>query len=101
MDSKTLEQILREEMQKYAGPGLNAHSYLTENEAESLYTVVDIADVRGQRIIGTVLLAHIVDERIVIELDHNNKLLVDALRGRGVPDEQIVLAYLGESAQSV
>ena len=42
MDSGTLKQILIEEMKKYAGEGLNAYSYLTENEAENLYTVVDI-----------------------------------------------------------
>ena len=93
MDARTLEQILIEEMQKYAGEGLNAYSYLTENDAEKLYTIVDIANVRGKRIIGTVLVARILDETIVIELDHNNKLLVDALKARGVPESQLVLAY--------
>jgi len=29
MDTGTLKQILLEEMQKYAGEGLNAYSYLT------------------------------------------------------------------------
>jgi len=94
MDTETLKQILTEEMQKYAGEGLNAYSYLTENEVENLYTVVDIANVRGKRIIGTVLVARLSDEKIVIELDHNNKLLVDALIARGVPEDQLVLAYL-------
>jgi len=93
MDTRTLKEILIEEMQKYAGEGLNAYSYLTENEVENLYAVVDIADVRGKRIIGTVLVARLQDDKIIIELDHNNKLLVDALKARGVPDNQIVLAY--------
>ena len=93
MDAGTLKQILVEEMQKYAGEGLNALSYLTENEAENLYTVVDIASVRGKRIVGTVLVARLQDDRIIIELDHNNKPLVDALIARGVSESQIVLAY--------
>ena len=93
MDAGTLKQILVEEMQKYAGEGLNAYSYLTENEAENLYTVVDIASVRGKRIVGTVLVARLQDDRIIIELDHNNKPLVDALIARGVSESQIVLAY--------
>lgn len=97
MDTGTLKQILMEEMQKYAGEGLNAYSYLPENDAESLYTVVDIANVRGKRIIGTVLVARMHDNKIIIELDHNNKLLVDALKGRGIPEDQIVLAYLDKS----
>lgn len=33
------------------------------------------------------------EHKIVIELDHNNKPLVDALKGRGIPDEHLVLAY--------
>ncbi|MEQ8674937.1 MAG: element excision factor XisI family protein [Aggregatilineales bacterium] len=97
MDTGTLKHVLIEEMGKYAGEGLNAYSYLTENEAESLYTVVDIANVRGKRIIGTVLVARVQDDKIIIELDHNNKLLVDALKGRGIPEEQVVLAYLDTS----
>jgi hypothetical protein len=93
MDSGTLKTILIEEMQKYAGEGLNASSYLTQNEAEEIYTVVDIANVRGNRIIGTVLVAHLHDAKIIIELDQNNKPLVDALTARGVPTEQLVLTY--------
>jgi hypothetical protein len=93
MDTRTLKQILVEEMQKYAGEGLNAYSYLTANEAENLYTVVDIASVRGKRIIGTVLVARLHDDRIIIELDHNSKPLVDALTARGVPKDQITLTY--------
>lgn len=93
MDTRTLKQLLIEEMQKYAGEGLNAHSYLTENDAEQLYTVVDIANVRGKRIIGTVLVARLENDKIIIELDHNNKPLVDALSARGIPSSQVVLAY--------
>lgn len=93
MDTKTLKQILTEEMQKYAGEGLNAYSYLTENETEKLFTVVDIANVRGKRIIGTVLVVRLDDAKIIIELDHNNKPLVDALIARDIPEEQLILAY--------
>lgn len=94
MDTRTLKQILLEEMQKYAGEGLNARSYLMENDVEQVYTIVDIARVRGKRIIGTVLLARLHDNKIIIELDHNNKLLADALIARGIPEEKLVLAYL-------
>jgi hypothetical protein len=94
MDTGALKQILIEEMQKYAGEGLNAYSYLTENEIENLYTVVDIATVRGKRIVGTVLVAQLHENNIIIELDHNNKLLADALTARGVSEDQLVLAYL-------
>ncbi len=97
MDTGTLKQILVEEMRKYAGEGLNAYSYFTENEAEKLYTIVDIANVRGKRIVGTVLVARLQENKVVIELDHNNKPLVDALLARHVPKGQIVLAYQNTS----
>ena len=93
MDTETLKQILLEEMQKYAGEGLNAYSYLTENEAEKLYTIIDIATIHGKHVVGTVLVAQLKNQNIVIELDHNNKPLVDALIQRGVPEQQILLAY--------
>lgn len=93
MDTGILKQVLIEEMRKYAGEGLNASSYFTENEAENLYTVVDIANVRGKRIVGTVLVARLQDDKVIIELDHNNKPLMDALMARAVPKDQLVLAY--------
>lgn len=93
MDTGTLKRLLIEEMRHYAHEGLNARSYFTTNETDDLYTVLDIATVRGQRIVGTVLVARIQDNKIVVELDHNNKPLVDALTARGVPIEQVVLAY--------
>lgn len=93
MDTKTLEVLLIEEMQKYAGEGLNAYSYFTANNAEKVYSVIDIATVRGKRIIGTVLVARLDNDRIVIELDYNSKPLADALLARGVSEDQVVLAY--------
>ena len=97
MDTQTLKQILIEELHKYTGEGLNARSYLTENEAEHLYSIIDIANIKGNRLVSTVLIARLQDNQIVIELDHNNKELVDALLARGVPKEQILLAYQSET----
>lgn len=93
MDTRTLRQILIAEMEKYAGEGLNAVSYLMQNATEDIYTVVDIATVRGKRIIGNVLVARLYEGKIIIELDHNNKPLVDALTASGIPEDRIILAY--------
>ena len=96
MDTATLKQVLLDEMRRYAGEGLNATSYLTQDETERLYTIVDIATIQGERLVSTVLIARIVDDQVVIELDHNNKELVDVLLARGVPRGQISLAYRGD-----
>ena len=55
MDTATLKEILLEELQGYTGEGLNDFAYLTTNEAEQIYTIVDIAQVRDKRLVGTVL----------------------------------------------
>lgn len=96
MDTITLKQILLEELDGYTGEGLNDYAYLTTNEVEQIYTIVDIASVRGKRLVGTVLVARLVNNQIVIELDQHDKMLVDALKARGVPEAQIVLAYRGD-----
>ena len=93
VDTPTLKQILIEEIKKYTGTGLNATSYFTENATEQIYRVIDMATIKGQRLVSTVLIARLQDNQIVIELDHNNKELVDALVSRGVPEDQIILAY--------
>jgi hypothetical protein len=93
VDTLTLKQILQEEMRDYAGEGLNAVSYLTVNEEQQLYAVIDFANIRGKRVVGAVLIARLVDDVIYIDLDYNNKMLVDALRARGVPENQMVLMY--------
>lgn len=93
MDTPTLRQILIDEMRQYAGEGMNAVSYLTISEDGCLYAVIDIAMVRGQQLVGTVLVARLVENRIFIELDRNDKPLIDALRARSIPEHQIVQNY--------
>ena len=97
MDTATLKHILLEELEGYTGKGLNDFAYLTANEVEEIYTIVDIATVRDKRLIGTVLVARLVNDQVIIELDRHDKLLVDALTARGVPESQIVLAYRGDA----
>jgi len=97
MDTATLKDILLEELQGYTGEGLNDFAYLTTNEAEQIYTIVDIAQVRDKRLVGTVLVARLAGSQVVIELDRHDKLLVEALQARGVPEDQIVLAYRGDA----
>ena len=97
MDTATLKRILLEELQGYTGKGLNDFAYLTTNEAEEIYTIVDIARVRDKRLVGTVLVARLANDQVIIELDRHDKLLVDALKARGVPESQIILAYRGDA----
>lgn len=97
MDTITLKQILLEELNNYTGRGLNDFAYLTTNEAEGIYTIVDIATIREKRIVGTVLIVRLVNNQVVIELDQHDKTLADALIARGVPESHIIFAYRGDA----
>lgn len=96
MDS--LAQIVREEVKKYAGSGRGANLILFPllDDENQTYSVVAVDYPTRHDIALVVVLARIVDGKVVIEEDTTDKKLVDALIQRGIRREQIVLAYEGE-----
>ena len=63
--------LARKNWKIYTGEGLNRLCLFDyANEAEQLYTIVDIARVRDKRsLIGTVLVARLANDQVIIELD--------------------------------
>jgi hypothetical protein len=98
-----LVEILREEVQKYAGGGRGANillfSLLDDNNLTYAVNAVDYPT--REQPAGVVVLARIVGDKIVIEEDMTDKKLIDALLQRGIPRDKIVLAYNGESYPQV
>jgi hypothetical protein len=92
----TLKQIVQKTMEGYAGEGLGGYAYLTTNRDNTVFTVIDISEVRGKREVYTSLAVRLVGQHVVVEHDDNNKPLVDALVQAGIPRNQITLAYAGE-----
>lgn len=97
----TLKQTVRDVVAGYAGKVLNGYSYLTQNEDGSVYTVVDVAQVKGKHISGVSLVVRIVDSKVIVERDQNDKVVVDALMQAGIKRENIILAYAGEDVPEV
>lgn len=96
MDS--LIDTLRDVMRGYAKKGLNGQGYYMENEEHNVFAVISLATMpKAQRIATAGLIVHVVNDKIIIERDMNDKILLDALLQAGIPREQIVLAYAGES----
>jgi hypothetical protein len=93
----TLKETLEHTMLGYTGRALNGHSYLTANDDKTLFTVISFATIQDRRVVDTGLVVRIVENHIIIDHDANNKPLVDALEQAGIPREQIVLAYAGET----
>jgi hypothetical protein len=91
-----LIDTLRNVLAGYTGEALNGYSYLTESRDGTVFTIVSVGELPDKRIVDASLIIRIVDERIIIERDINNKPLIDALIQAHVPRQQIVLAYAGE-----
>jgi hypothetical protein len=96
---ENLTQTVREAMSSYATEGENGYSYLTQSIDEDVFAVVYVSEQRGKTEIDTGLMVRIVNDRVIIMRDQNNKPLVDMLLQAGVPREQIVLAYAGEKVE--
>jgi hypothetical protein len=88
-------------MKGYAKYGLNGRGFFAPTEDENLFAVVYLGKTPHERIADAGLMARIFNDKIVIELDINDKMLVDALLQAGVPRDQIVLAYAGESTPAM
>jgi hypothetical protein len=93
-----LIEIVREEVHKYesGGSGLNSRLFLVADEPRQIYTVVAVDYPVRYDVGGLVVLARIVGDKVIVEEDTTDKPLVDSLIQRGIPREQIILAYRGE-----
>ena len=91
-----LNTLLKTCLESYTGRALNGYSYLTSSADDRKHTVISVGQLPDKRIVDASLIVHVVGDRIVIERDVNDRLLVDALQQAGVERQQIVLAYAGE-----
>lgn len=93
MEREELEAIVREEVFSFADVhGLNANFYFLENREQHIYAVGAITHERQNR--GYLpILVRIEDDKVFIECDNNMTPLHLELYQRGVPENQVVLAY--------
>ncbi len=99
MDKLTKDAFLKE-MRAYAGKAFNGYSYFTCDTEHDVYAIIDIAQLREQKIVQASLIIQLMDDFIMIHTDINDKPLVDALVQAGVPRDRIVLAYMGETLET-
>lgn len=97
----TLKQIVHQVVAGYVGKVLNGYSYLTQSVDGDVYTVVDVPQVKGKHISGVSLVVRIVGDKVVVERDQNDKLVVDALVQAGIARRDIILAYAGEPVPEI
>jgi|SRR5688500_16896574 len=96
-----LIQTLKDVLDGYTGKAINGYSYLTSSADQQVFAVVSVGEVAGKHIVDTGLIVRILNDRLIVERDVNDKPLVDALLEAGVPRKQIVLVYAGEQVEEV
>jgi XisI protein len=101
MDRLTQTQLFeftRREVAKYAGISPDAKAYYLADDDRLTYAVVGTMNQLSPDRSWVMLLARIEDDVVVIEYDSVvNKPLIQALLQAGIPRQQIVCAYLGET----
>ena len=97
-----LAQKTREEVLRYAGYSPIAKLVPLMDDSNQTYAVVMMEDNPEEQSTWVVVMARVVDDKIIIEEDTSlDKPLVDALiTNAKIPREQIVLRYAGERLSS-
>jgi hypothetical protein len=96
--TKTLAEIVRREVEAYAGGGVGGKGVAVSDDARHRYTVIAILDKRDNDPLRVILMAEVVGEYVLILEDRTDKPLVDALIvNGGIPRDKIVLAFAGET----
>lgn len=87
--------IVRREVETYAGIALHASLYPVFDEVRHVYAVMCVDNRPVTSPARAVVMARIVDDRLIIETDTTDKPLIEALQQAGIPRTQIVAAYQG------
>lgn len=97
LTSDALIDLTRREVQLYKGWSPVTDVYFFADEDKHTYVVLDVPHDRENFEPAIVVMAHIVNDKVVIDVDITNKPLIDALmQNAGIPREQIIRAYAGE-----
>ncbi|MBL8154598.1 MAG: XisI protein [Anaerolineae bacterium] len=95
-----LTQIVRQEINRYHHvEAWKSQSFLLTDAAQQVFAVIDLPDADHPLVqrAGIVVMARIVSGKVIIDEDATDRPLYRYLMEAGIPREQIILAYAGES----
>jgi hypothetical protein len=91
-----LVDTVKQEICWYNTNGVRVQSYAVLDDSRQSYAVLAI-DPERERPAGIIVFARVEDDRVIIEADLTDRPLYRHLMEVGIPREQIVLAYAGET----
>jgi len=93
-----LAHIVEQQIKGYAGSMIKGNSYTVFNPDQNVFAVVDVPDHYPRKFpVSIAVMARIVGNMVLIDEDTTDRPLVDELMRAGIPREQIVCTYIGES----
>ncbi len=94
---ETLIELTKQEVARYKAWSPVTDIYFFADDDLHHYVVLDIPHYPRKFTSSIIVMARIVGDKIIIEVNNTDKPLVDALmHNAGIPREQIILAYAGE-----
>jgi hypothetical protein len=95
----TLADIVQHEVELYdEGDSFKAQTFALSDMQRQVYAVVVVPDLPRPFPARVIVMARVVGDYVVIDEDTTDKPLVEALMiNGGIPREQIILAYAGET----
>jgi hypothetical protein len=91
--------LVQQEVEWYVGPLYKGVLYPIADHERQTYAVVAIPDKSNIFEPGIVMMARILGESVVIDIDTSDRPLVNALVEAGIPRDKIVLAYAGDNIE--
>lgn len=101
MDTVALDfaPIVQKIVEDYAdGIWFKASAYAVCDNARHIYAAIVVPDYPRKFQAGLVVMARIIDDKVIIDHDTTDQPLYQELMRNGIPREKIVLAYAGEHA---
>ena len=93
-----LTQTVQNAVEDYAKGGwIKASGYAVSDTNRHIYLVMAVPDYPRRFPAGIVVAARIKNDKVIIEEDTTDKPLWEELVRMGIPREQIILSYAGES----
>jgi hypothetical protein len=93
-----LTTTVEEEVKDYArARGWKAATHFVADHERQTYLVITVPDVPRPFPARAVVMARIVDGMVIIDEDTTDRPLVEELMRAGIPREQIICLYAGES----
>ncbi len=95
---KEVVEVVRHEVADYAdAQTYKAATYFTQDDRQQIYSVVVVPELPRPFPARVVVMARVVADKVIIDEDTTDRPLYEALMRAGIPREQIVLAYAGET----